>query len=144
MLSGMPVEHCSFRITGGPEKEGNYGNYRVEGNWHGPLAISAVETAPALTSLDPVPSVENALQYLMDPLAGFYPARGSLRRLEIFHEPLKPKVCRATFVDLPHLEQLGLLSTNEIRQPHNLLLVPCTPFGIFLPPKRVNAPTGRL
>jgi len=135
-LSGMPVEHCPFRITGGADRVGNYGNYLVEGSWHGPFTIAAAEIAPAIEALDPFGCVDEALQYLMNPTAGFYHARGSLRRLEIFHEPSKPKVCRAVHVDFPHLEELGLLSAKEIGKPHNLLLVPYTPFEIFLPPTK--------
>lgn len=141
-LSGMPVEHCPFRITAEACKGRDYGSYRVEGRWHGPLSIAAAESSPALTSLDPFGSVEEALQYLLDPLAGFYQAWGSLRRLEIFHEPLKPIVCRATHVSFPYLESLGLLSAGEVGQPHNLLMVPHTPFEIFLPPGKMNVPTG--
>lgn len=136
ILSGMPVESCTFDIFSGTGPDGHYDDYRVEGNWHGPLAVSAAETAPSLAALDPFPSTADALQYLMDPAAGFYTAWGNLLRLEIFHEPLKPKVCRAIRVDIPHLEHLGLLSAEEIGQPHDLLLVPYTPFEIFLPPRR--------
>jgi hypothetical protein len=137
MLSGMPVEHCTFKITGKPGDAGNYGSYRVEGNWRGPFTITASETAPAVTGIDPFPSADEALLYLMDPAVGLYPARGSLRRLEIFHEPLKPRVCKATAaVRFPCLEELGLMNTEEIARPHNLLLVAHTPFEIFLPPEK--------
>lgn len=135
-LSGMPVEHCPFEITAETGEEGEYGSYRVEGNWHGRFSIAAAETAAALTGLDPFPGVDEALLYLMDPLSGFYPAWGGLRRLEIFHEPLKPRVCRAVRASFPYLENLGVLSAGEIGKPHNLLLVPHTPFEIFLPPKK--------
>lgn len=137
-LSGMPVEHCLFRITAGTDGDGNEGSYRVEGNWHGRLEIAAVETCPVLAGLEPFGSVEDALQYLTDPLTGFYHANGGLRRLEIFHEPLKPKVFRAKHVDFTYLEGLGLLGPGEIGLPHDLLMVPSTPFEIFLPPRAVE------
>jgi len=135
-LSGMPVEHCTFNISAKTDTEGGYGSYRVQGNWHGPFTIAASETAPALTGLDPFPGIDEALLYLMDPTAGFYPAWGGLRRLEIYHEPLKPRVCKASLVNFPYLEDLRILNAREIGQPHNLLLVPYTPFEIFLPPKK--------
>jgi hypothetical protein len=140
MLSGMPVEPCAFEITADTGDAGDYGSYRVEGNWRGPFTIMASETAPALTGLDPFPNVDGALLYLMNPAVGLYPAWGSLRRLEIFHEPLKPRVCRATGVSFPCLTDLGLLNTEEISEPHNLLLVPYTPFEIFLPPEKEKGP----
>ncbi len=135
-LSGMPVEHCAFTITADTGDAGHYDSYRVEGVWRGRFTITASETAPAVTGLDPFPDTDKALLYLMDPAAGFYPARGSLRRLEIFHAPLKPRVCTATGVSFPCLEDLGLLNGKEIGDPHNLLLVPYTPFEIFLPPEK--------
>ncbi len=141
-LSGMPVEHCPFRITAEADEQGNYGSYRVKGLWRGPLTITAAGDSPVLTRFDPFESVDGALQYLVDPLAGFYRAWGGLRRLEIFHEPLKPGVCSAIDVSFPYLESMGLLSAGEIREPHNLLIVPQTPFEIFLPPERMNVPNG--
>lgn len=136
MLSGMPVEHCAFEITADTGDAGHYDSYRVEGVWRGRFTITACETAPGVTGLDPFPNVDRALLYLMDPAVGLYPARGSLRRLEIFHEPLKPRVCKATGVSFPCLEELGLLKGEEIGEPHDLLLVPYTPFEIFLPPEK--------
>ena len=136
MLSGMPVEHCTFEITSHTGDTGHYDSYRVEGDWRGPFTITARETAPAVTGLDPFPDVDGALLYLMDPAVGLYPAWGSIRRLRIFHEPLKPRVCRATGVSFPCLEDLGLLDAEEIGKPHDLLLVPHTPFEIFLPPEK--------
>lgn len=135
-LSGMPVEHAPFRISGGADDDGHYKNYLAEGYWHESFSLAAEETGPSLKALEPFGSAEEALQYLMDPLTGFYSAWGGVRRLEIFHEPLKPKTCRAIHVNLPYLEGLGLLNAGEIKDPHNLLLVPHTPFEIFLPPKK--------
>ena len=136
MLSGMPVERCTFEITAHTGNAGHYDSYRVEGDWRGPFTITARETAPAVDGLDPFPDVDGALLYLMDPAVGLYPAWGSLRRLRIFHEPLKPRVCKATGVSFPCLKNLGLLNAEEIGEPHDLLLVPHTPFEIFLPPEK--------
>ena len=135
-LSGMPVEHCPFKVSVAAGRNGHYGSYLAEGWWRGPFYVGAEGTDLSLTDPGPFKSVKEALEYLMEPRAGFYPSRGSLRRLEIFHEPLTPKVCRAVRVDIPYLEELGLLSAVEISAPHNVLFVPHTPFEIFLPPEK--------
>jgi hypothetical protein len=135
ITSGMPVEHAPFTIWPGCNTGVRYLDYRVQGFWTGEFSISAQETSPVLENLHPFADTAEALAYLIDPLAGFYMARGILRRLEIYHAPLLPRVCEAVGVHFPLLTELGILDPEEIAHPHSTLLVPSTPFSIYLPPK---------
>jgi hypothetical protein len=135
ILSGMPVEHTPFSIMTDKNSSGCYSRYRVSGEWNGTLAIEAEEISPALASLPPFPSVREAIDYLIDPLVGFYTDGRVLRRLTIFHDPLIPRVCRPVRIAFPYLSALGIVPDEAVLAPHNILLVPFTPFLIHLPAK---------
>jgi len=132
-LSGMPVEHTPFSIKSEKAKDGVYVRYDVSGRWHGLFTIDAEEVSNALTALSPFPNVQNAIDYLIDPLVGFYSDGPILRRLEIYHDPLIPRVCKPAKISFPYLTQLGIVPENEIAIPHSILLIPFTPFLIYLP-----------
>ncbi|MDD5245601.1 MAG: DUF2071 domain-containing protein [Syntrophorhabdaceae bacterium] len=136
ILSGMPVEHTPFAIHTCKDMEGRYDAYEVSGIWHGQFSIKAEQTAEKITTLEPFPSREEAMSYLVDPLAGFYSDTKILRRLEVFHEPLEPRLCSTSEVRFPYLSSLGLVEEEEIARPHNVLLVPYTPFLIYLPARK--------
>jgi hypothetical protein len=136
VLSGMPVEHTPFAIHARKDMNGRYGAYEVSGTWHGQFSMKAGQTADKVTNLEPFLSREEAMSYLVDPLAGFYSDTKILRRLEVFHEPLEPRLCSASEVRFPYLSDLGLVEEDEIARPHNVLLVPHTPFLIYLPARK--------
>jgi hypothetical protein len=133
ILSGMPVEHTPFSIESEQTKGGSYSHYRVSGTWNGTFTIEAEEISPVLTGLSPFLNVQEAIDYLIDPLVGFYSDGSVLRRLEVFHEPLVPRVCRPVRVLFPYLSRLGIVPEGEVSTPNNILLVPFTPFLIYLP-----------
>lgn len=136
ILSGMPVEHTPFRIHPGRGTQGNYEQYTAKGQWRGDFTIAAREISPAVESLHPFSNAQEAMDYLIDPLVGFYLDRGTLKRLEVYHEPLKPCVCEPTGIRFPYLTQLGIVPEDMIAFPHNVLIVESTPFLIYLPAKR--------
>ncbi len=69
-------------------------------------------------------NVQNAIDYFIDPLVGFYSDGPILRRLEIYHDPLIPRVCKPAKISFPYLTQLGIVPENEIAIPHSILLIP--------------------
>lgn len=140
ILSGMPVEHTPFSIEPEKMKDGTYSHYVVSGRWHGEFTIEAEEISPALTALPPFANVQDAIDYLIDPLVGFYPHSTVVRRLEVYHDPLVPRVCKPIKILFPYLSQLGIVAANEVAQPHSVLLVPFTPFLIYLPAKSFATP----
>jgi hypothetical protein len=138
-LSGMPVQHTPFSIDPKKGSEGNYFRYKASGSWNGTFTIEAEEISPALTSLVPFPNVQAAIDYLIDPLVGFYFDGNILRRLEVYHAPLVPRVCKPEKIIFPYLSQLGIVPKEEIPLPHSILLVPFTPFLIYLPARAYNS-----
>lgn len=139
VLSGMPVEHTPFLIKPEKNKGGIYSHYGASGTWNGAFTIEAEEISPALTVLLPFPNAQEAVDYLIDPLVGFYFDRNILRRLIVYHDPLVPRVCRPGKIFFPYLSQLGIVPEDEIPLPHNILLVPFTPFLIYLPARDYNS-----
>ncbi len=136
ILSGMPVEHTPFSITPAVDTKGGYNHYHVAGSWHGSFQIDAEEQERELSRLPPFAGRQEAIDYLIDPLVGFYVAGRKLLRLEVYHAPLVPRVCTAKTIVFPYLTKLGIVGDDEIGHPHNLLLVPFTPFRIYLPPRK--------
>jgi len=136
ILSGMPVEHTPFAIRTRKDMNGRYGAYEASGAWHGRFSIKAGQAAEKVAALEPFPSREEALSYLIDPLAGFYSDSAIVRRLEVFHSPLEPRLCSPLEVRFPYLSSLGLVEEEEVARPHNILLVPYTPFLIYLPARK--------
>ena len=135
LVSGMPVEHIGYRIDADPDTEGVYTSYSATGNWHGDFSLNVREAAPVLETLPPFGSVQEAVDYLIDPLVGFYAAGSKMLRLEVFHPPLVPRVGAIEHARFPYLSLLGLLDVEAISRPHNVLLIPKTPFHIYLPPR---------
>ena len=143
VLSGMPVEHVPFVIEAERDYGGRYRMHTVRGDWQGPFHVSATEVLPALVELEPFPDVAAAIGYLIDPLIGFYLDRGRLKRLEVYHKPLVPRVFSADTVSFPILDRLGIVDRQGDERPHNILLVPFTPFHIYLPARRGPFRAGR-
>ncbi|WP_198017686.1 DUF2071 domain-containing protein [Syntrophorhabdus aromaticivorans] len=133
ILSGMPVQHTSFRIDPVKGNEADYSHYKVSGKWNGKFIVEAKEVSPALITLSPFLNVREAIDYLIDPLVGFYTDGGILRRLEVYHDPLVPRVFTPSKILFPYLSKLDIVPEEEITQPHNVLLVPFTSFFIYLP-----------
>lgn len=136
LFSGMPVEHIDYRIEVQQDKEGVYADYSATGNWNGDFSLRVRETAPALESLPPFSGVKEAIDYLIDPLVGFYPSQQKMLRLEVFHPPLIPRVGVLEHARFPYLNLLGLLDREAVSRPHNVLLIPATPFRIYLPAQK--------
>jgi len=134
ILSRMPVEHTNLSIHTVKESDGTYSLYELSGLWHGKFVIRAHERARHVDTLEPFSSRHEAMVYLIDPLVGFYDVGGTMRRLEIFHKPLDPRLCYVSEVEFPYLVNRSLVEADEILEPHNIMLVPYTPFRIYLPP----------
>jgi hypothetical protein len=138
LLSGMPVEHIPYSITPAQDSDTRYIEYAVAGNWHGEFSLSVRESEPALEGLAPFATVQDAVDYLIDPLVGFYGPDGALKRLEVFHPPLVPRVGELKTASFPYLGALGLVAPDAVTHPHNILLIPATPFLIHLPAQRFS------
>jgi hypothetical protein len=136
LFSGMPVEHIGYRIEVQQDNEGVYADYSATGNWNGDFSLRVREIAPALESLPPFSGVQEAIDYLIDPLVGFYSSGQKMLRLEIFHPPLIPRVGVLEHARFPYLNRLGLLDPEAVSRPHNVLLIPATPFHIYLPAQK--------
>ncbi len=136
LLSGMPVEYAPFRITVTGSGGGQGTAYRVRGDWRGDLLFDARRAGERLDGLAPFATRKEAMDYLIDPLTGFYTVRRGLRRLEIYHEPLNPVPCVLEEAVFPYLSRLGLVAEEAIGKPHNVLFVKETPFLIYLPAEK--------
>lgn len=73
------------------------------------------------------------------PLVGHYHRRdGRLGSYSIWHDRLRLKRARARRAYFALFERLGLLSADEQRTPHSVLVQPEAEFTIYLPPRRLD------
>jgi hypothetical protein len=138
LVSGMPVEHIPYSIAPKQDTKGRYLEYAASGNWYGEFSLTVTEVSPKLAGLAPFATVQEAIDYLIDPLVGFYGPAEKVKRLEVFHPPLVPRVGEIAEASFPYLAKLGLVDPQDVIRPHNILLIPRTPFLIYLPAKRWN------
>ncbi len=82
---------------------------------------------------------EAGLVVVTHPLVGYYHRRdGRLGSYAIWHERLRLKRARARRAYFGLFERLGLLSADEQRSPHSVLVQPEADFTIYLPPRRLD------
>jgi hypothetical protein len=115
----------------------HYHHYFAFGQWYGDFHFAAEEIELDLGEITPFDSVESATNYLIRPLIGFYGPQGRIGRFEISHPHIEPRAMRLLDFRWPVLDAMGLVSEDEVKEPHNVLLVPESRFSIFLPARRV-------
>lgn len=109
-------------------------HYTVRSHW----AAAEVELED---SGEPVQGVEGFASFaemqliLTHPVEGFYQHRsGGLGSYSVWHEPIAMTTGRAQRAYFGLFERLGLLSPEEMQQPHSVLIAPLTTFRVLLPP----------
>ena len=138
-LLGLSWEKVDLNISAERDDSSLYTRYSVSGRWHGDVHVLAEETGIHPTEVAPFHDLESAVDYLVRPMIGLYGSKGSTRRFEISHSSLEPRAMRLLEFRLPLLDAMGLVREEEVLEPHSVLLVPESPFRIFLPPTRLAA-----
>ena len=119
---------------------GRYSRYRfdIKSNWCSGTA-ELKDTGESMPLLEGFESLEQQKLVLTHPVEGFfYRLNGSLGTYSVWHEeiPLTTATGRDLYFSL--YETLGILSRDEMAQPHSVLLCPETLFEVHLPPRRVR------
>ena len=85
----------------------------------------------------PFSSPERAIDYLTGPLIGFIGPEGKTSRFAIRHKPLQHLAGRVYDINFPLIAKSGLLDSEKLTNPSNVLLVPEAQFTVILPPRRI-------
>jgi hypothetical protein len=132
---GIPWQHISGELDISIDKEGKYLSYRVGGVWGQPFSVIAEGTPEHPISTAPFGDANEAVNYLVRPLMGFFAQRGKAWGFKIWHPEVKPYGGLINQVQFPLLKSLKLLDESDISKPDSILLVPNAYFFIYMPPE---------
>jgi hypothetical protein len=149
---GSPLVHVPNRLWRLPWHHGRYqiacdydqglGRYRrfqytVSSPW-GSGRIALEDTGEPIAPAEGFSSFDEMLLILTHPVEGyFYRSDGRVGSYSVWHEELRCTVGRPRELYFSLYERLGLLSKDEMRQPHSVFICPETVFTVRLPPRAV-------
>ena len=124
--------------------DGHYQHYEMhtKSDWVPAHVVLKSSNNQAL-NLVGFPDEETALVYLTHPLRGFYHRRdGQLGTYHVWHDRLHVHAGELIFARFGLLDRLGLVSIEEQKKPHSVLLEPINAFTVYLPPKVIQNKNG--
>jgi hypothetical protein len=137
-LFGLSWQNIVLMLSLNRSEDGRYEEYAAKGSWHGDFSLLAQESAMEPEHGFPFDGVEALIDHLTGPLIGFAGAQGRTRRFEIRHKALGVQGGRLCDINFPFLAAMRLVEVEEMREPHNVLLVPEAEFTVCLPPRMVR------
>lgn len=100
--------------------------------------IELEDTGEPVTSAAGFGSLDEVRLILTHPVDGYYYRRDQqLGGYSVWHELIPVTVGRARQLYFSLYERLGLLSKEEMLQPHSIFICPLTEFRVFLPPTQL-------
>jgi hypothetical protein len=110
----------------------------IDGNWNEDFAVKVNSNTDEIPVSSPFKSVQEAADYLIRPLMGFFGDSHSLKRFKIWHPPVEPVSIKLVSIDFPLQRMLHLEHQINLLKPHSVFLVKNARFYIYLPPVSVN------
>jgi hypothetical protein len=111
---------------------------RITGKWYDDLAIEAESKSNGTAQLKPFRNINEAADYLIRPLMGFFGSAESLKRFKIWHPPVQPQIANLVHIDFPWHKLLRINYDLNLAAPHSVFLVKDARFYIYLPPAKVS------
>jgi hypothetical protein len=114
-------------------------HYRAVGDFHGHTIIE-VRGLAQQQGRGPSATVRDAAVHITAPNVGFAMKAGTRQKLLSFgveHQFVEPACCELVGLQVPLLEELGIVKEEEMDKPHSVFLVPEVKFLVRLPPRRV-------
>jgi hypothetical protein len=135
---GIPWQHISTELETSVDNKGEYLSYKVDGVWDQTFSL-IIEGLPELPfKISPFNDTEEAINYLVRPLIGFFGQKGEVKGFRIWHPEVKPQGGLLKQIDIPMLNSLNLLDETAVSRPDSILLVPNAYFYIYMPPERLK------
>jgi hypothetical protein len=119
------------------EESNDYTHFDVKGYWNGDVSVHINSEKPADFTVEPFSSTNEAVNYLIRPLIGFYQWGNRTGRFEIRHPEVSPDVMKLDFLNICMLEEMSIFRSTNLLIPHNVFHVREAQFSIYLPPRRI-------
>ena len=111
---------------------------RSTGMWCGDFTVDGHCDTGKITSVYPFNTVSAAMEYMVNPLLGFYGQQDKVRRFSIRHPEVLPAAAGVDRVTFPLLSMLELVDDDNLGSPDSVFVVPRARFRIQLPPGAVK------
>lgn len=112
---------------------------RTKAEW-APARVELTQKPEQDLELPGFPDTETGLVYLTHPLAGFHHRRdGRLGTYRVWHKRLKVRPASLLSANFGLLTRMGLVTDNEQKNPHSILVEPINEITIYLPPSVINS-----
>jgi hypothetical protein len=129
-----------YRIINRTETASDDGDVtiNINGSWHEDFAVEVNSGAYENPVYSPFNSGQEAADYLIRPLKGFFGDSRSLKRFRIWHPPVEAVSIKPISIDFPLQKMLQIEHQMDLSAPHSVFLVRNARFYIYLPPVRVK------
>jgi hypothetical protein len=112
--------------------------YNIHSKW-AEAEIDLTDTGETVTILPGFESPEQMKLILTHPVDGyFYRLDGRLGNYSVWHEEVSVTAARPNRLYFGLFERLGVLSKEEMRAPHSVVICPRVDFKVFLPPREID------
>ncbi|MBP8252737.1 MAG: DUF2071 domain-containing protein [Herpetosiphon sp.] len=110
--------------------------YHVKSSWAN-ARIELEDTGRSLEIVEGFDSLDAVKFIITHPLAGyFYRSDRRLGTYSVWHDEINCTMGKPRDLYFGLYERLGLLSREEMQQPHSIFISPLTKFTVFLPPRK--------
>lgn len=132
----MPWEYAKYDFIGNV-KDGVYTQYEIGiKSSIGNAEVRFEGTDKEMPLLEGFENIEEQKLILTHPVLGYYDqGKYEIGMYEIWHPELDLKVANSSVTHFDFFENLGLLSREEMEDPHSVLVTESIEFEIVLPPK---------
>jgi hypothetical protein len=137
----IPWHYARYRITCDYDSQINrYKTYQytITSKWcHARIKLE--DTGEPVSSAEGFASFDEMKLILTHPVDGyFYRADNKVGGYSVWHEEIPFTAGRPHDLYFSLYEKLGLLSRDEMQQPHSVFMCPATEFQVFLPPRVIE------
>lgn len=135
---GIPWHHARYQIEcdyDGRLKQYARYRYQIRSTWCN-ARVDIEDTGLPAPLLEGFNTPDEMKLILTHPVDGyFYRSDGQVGKYSVWHEEIPFTTGRAKDLYFSLYEDLGLLSKEEMQNPHSVLICPQTEFKVLLPPK---------
>jgi hypothetical protein len=140
---GLPWELAKLNLAVSRFPETQASTYSAAGDWQGKISLKVEEFSPLPSGMPPFPGPREAMEFLIQPLTGFFSQQDRLKGFHIRHPELTSQMARLREFTFPLVTDLGLVEGANLRNPHSVLYVPEAKFYIYLPARSVESKVSK-
>lgn len=117
-----------------------YSKYNMTFNSaHGKGKVDIISTKEDMKLHEGFTNLDEQIHILTHPVKGYYQIDNHLLgEYEIWHPKIELKECKVKHVYFEFFEKLELLTKEEMKTPHSVLITPKIEFDILLPPEKIK------